>query len=168
MCALPEEQQALSDCRRQLLNVLKNALEGFQPINTKIFDFYGTLDGQQAEHPAVLNGISRLPLAKPLSLGQTNAYRLLTAGLLVAEGHSKLLLADAYDKVAEALLNRMQVLDDIVSLQAVRAVETWMQFAIKLARELCGTDSLKSRDLQQMWKYMKDSDQMSAAMLFVC
>lgn len=166
-CSLPPDQQKLSDSRRQLLNVLKNALENYQPIDTKIFDFYGTLDAQQAEHPAVLQGIRRAPLNEPLSEKTANAYRLLVAGLLVAEGHSELVLADAYANEAERLLHRMQVFDDIISIRAVKAVESWMQLALKLAAKLCGKVSDKSRDLQQMWKYMLDTDQMSAVMQIV-
>lgn len=147
-CSLPSDQQVLSDARRGLLNVLRNALENFQPIETKMLDVYGKLDGQQAEHPAVLNGISRLPLAKPLSLGQKNAYRLLEAGLLVAEGHSSIVLADAYAEVAEQALRRMQVVDDIISLDAVKAVKIWMQLALKIIGDLCGKDSPKFQEYQ--------------------
>lgn len=166
-CTLPHEEQALSDARRQLLNVLTNALENFQPIDTRLFDLFGTLDGQQAEHPAVLQGISRKPLAKPLSLEQKNAYLLLKAGLLVAEGHSSIVLVDTYADVAADLLHRMQVLDDIVPLHAVKAVEMWMQLAMSLAKELWGSGSQKSQDLQKMWKDMLNTDQMRAGMIFV-
>ncbi|CZT24692.1 uncharacterized protein RCC_10419 [Ramularia collo-cygni] len=166
-CSLPKYQQALSDYRRQLLNVMKGALNGFEPIMTTFFDLYGKMDGRQAEDPRVLRGMPQRPLAKPLSADQTNAYPLLVAGLLVAEGHSELVLADAYAGAAETLLQRMEVLDDVISLQAVKAVETWMQLALSLIGKLCGAKSQRMQNIQQTWKYMLDTDQMSAALLFL-
>lgn len=166
-CFLPADQQILSDARRQLLDVLNNALENCQPIDTRIFDLCGTLNAQQAEHPLVIRGTFRLPLKKHVSMEQKAAYRLLVAGLLVAEGHSRLVLADAYATEAERLLHRMQVLDNIISIRAVKAVESQMQMALKVTEELCGKRSKRLQDLQQMWKYMLDTEQMSATMLLV-
>lgn len=53
-CSLPPDLLAKSDSRRQLLNVINNALEDLQLVGTSICNYVGTLDAKQAERPAVL------------------------------------------------------------------------------------------------------------------
>ncbi|KAF2160304.1 hypothetical protein M409DRAFT_29158 [Zasmidium cellare ATCC 36951] len=87
-CRLPPRKQALSDSRRQILNVMTSNLDDMQPVDFRFIDFLGTLSPKQAEDPRMLRGMQQFPLQKPLSAQQKAAYSFLVARFLEAEGLS--------------------------------------------------------------------------------
>lgn len=168
-CRLPGQEQQLSDRRRQLIAVLSNALEGFQPPIARYFDGLARLTPEQAEDPRVLNGIPRFPLSSALTLQQKTAYHALLGHLLVAENFAGFKVATAFSNAAETLVHQMDQLVEshmLVYPTSTRLATLWMGKALQIMDSARGQASEEYKYIAQTWEFMKESNPMIAGMLY--
>ncbi|SMR60977.1 unnamed protein product [Zymoseptoria tritici ST99CH_1A5] len=140
-CTLPSRQQELSDARRKLLNVLKNAVDGRRPLDMMPLEMLGAMSRQQAEQKNVLRGMAHFPLAKKLTPQQHVAYNILIAGLLTAEGISGTAVPNAYLNAADALFRQICEQSECVLLLSAKILRAWSMKALRGMKQLRGTAS---------------------------
>ncbi|KAK4496746.1 hypothetical protein PRZ48_012729 [Zasmidium cellare] len=158
-CALVQLAVCSPGSRRQILNVLVSNLDGLKGYDLRFFDFLGTLSPEQAEDPRVLNGITKVPLQKPLSVQQKAAYSFLEARLREAEGVSGKRLADAYSCAANHVLAQMNEIYDkqgnVIIIQMANLAISWIRKGMEVQKTVRGSDSEGYRFREKMWEDMQ-------------
>ncbi|KAK5688847.1 hypothetical protein LTS10_000826 [Elasticomyces elasticus] len=150
-CTLDPASTAISDARRRLIEVLKNKLSGFEPVD------WSNIDLVTPENVDTIEGaIGRVKLAlgpKP-TLQEETAYWIMAAKLCQAEGFISSQVATFYKQAATRLRTQMHCLAEgrLVISDSARILYDWLKEAGDIANETRGYDAMVTKDMRAAWK----------------
>lgn len=159
---------AVRDARRVLIKALRGRLDGLQTSD------FGILDddewGEEAEVGEIAEKdlwVKEVPLKEKLSAEKRAAYNVLLGNLREAEGLPTEGFAVNYWHAAEAMLEQMIQMRDVVILQWARNVQMYMERAIEVMERVRSPYDHESQTLRSAWKTMQSRPCLKVALAFV-
>lgn len=144
-CMLGPSQLLLSDTLRRIIGALNRALRGHKP------GYYQSLEGAEELFSQELPSERDDPLDEPLSTQQRLAYAFLLAAARDAEGLNTDDVVSAHELAAGLLFCQIVEMEDIVVLQSVDLLWSWLRRASLLADTIDPKNRFVSASIAATW-----------------
>lgn len=153
------------DARRVLIKGLRERLDGLQTSDFRVLeDGMDAVVGEISERDL---WVKEVPLKRPLPASKRVAYNLLMGGLREAEGLPASDIAINYWHAAEAMLDQMTQMREVVVLQWARNTREWMERAIGVMERVRSPYDHESQTLRGSWKAMLSRPCLKVALGYV-
>ncbi|KAK4496365.1 hypothetical protein PRZ48_012345 [Zasmidium cellare] len=158
------EEGRVRDQRRVLIKALRARLHGLQTSDFRFLDDGGGEENEVAEMDL---WVKEVPLKEKLPAEKRVAYNVLLGNLREAEGMPTEDIAVSYWHAAEAMLDQMMQMPDVVVLQWAKNVEHYMEKAIEVNERVRTPYDHESQTLRSAWKAMQSRPCLKVALAFL-
>ncbi|KAK5697290.1 hypothetical protein LTR97_007426 [Elasticomyces elasticus] len=153
-CTRGPAETAISDARRQLLEILSTMKKGFEPTRVSWMD---KLNAANAETPQMIMALTaKRNLQRPLTLHQQTAYSFLMAKFCQAEGSYGINLAKFYLDAAVHLATQVSATmgeyGNLIVISSARILHAWMQAAVVTAKMVRGAEGMHNNGVRLQWE----------------
>ncbi|KAF2166763.1 hypothetical protein M409DRAFT_22817 [Zasmidium cellare ATCC 36951] len=162
-CGGGEEGRA-RDARRVLIKALRARLHGLRTSDFGILDDGG---GEENELAELDLWVKEVQVKEALPAGKRAAYNVLLGNLREAEGMPATDVAVDYWHAAEAMLDQLMQMQDVVVLQWAKNVQLYMEKAIDVMERVRSPYDHESQTLRSAWKAMQSRPCLKVALAYL-
>lgn len=159
------EEGAVRDARRSLIKALREKLHGLRTSDFARLD--KDQDNEAGEIAEKDLWVKEVPLEVSVPAEKRVAYNVLLAELREAESMPATSIAVNYWHAAEAMLDQMMQMQDVVILQWAQNVQLYMEKAIEVMERVRSPYDHESQMLRTAWKAMQSRPCLKVALAFV-